>query len=227
MYNSKRFSKTNLGQYGFNHNFYSYVSELTGDYADTMAEITAADFFKTLAFSNTIALHSIFYITDKNGITQTFIVTVTSSTEIALSPYNGGLIEQVADVSSAEILLLRAAPKTLAFAPGADKFLQFVDASLVLDYGTTGYTESDDNLAVKYTDGSGVAVSDTIECTGFIDQVADTLTNALTVKDTIVAATGAVDQVLVLHNTGDGEFAAGDGTLQVTIHYRVLTTNLV
>lgn len=83
-------------------------------------------------------------------------------------------------------------------------------------------------MAVKYTNGSGVAVSETVETTGFIDQTAETYTSAVMKKDTIVAASGCENKALVLHNTGDGEFggnAANDVTLTVGIFYRVHNLN--
>lgn len=128
-------------------------------------------------------------------------------------------------VSTAELLALATTPKTLVAAPGADKFLQFFGAELVLNYNSVAYTEAGDNMAVKYENASGVAVSDTIESTGFIDQTADTITNAVPVKDAIVAASGAVNKALVLDNIGTN-FAAGDSPVDVLISYKVLTANL-
>lgn len=136
---------------------------------------------------------------------------------------------QWADVNltAAEVKALRATPKTLVAAPAAGKTLLLVGALLKLDYGGTNvFTEVDDNLAIKYTNGSGVAVSETIETTGFIDQSADTYTNAIPKADAIVAATGAEAQALVLHNTGGDEIAgnaANDNVLRVRIYYIVQT----
>jgi hypothetical protein len=62
---------------------------------------------------------------------------------------------------------------------------------------------------VKYKDGPGVQVSQTIEATGFIDQAADTITYGLQKLDPIVARTNCENQPLVLHNLG-----AGDGSVQ-------------
>lgn len=123
-----------------------------------------------------------------------------------------------------EIKALRATPKTLVAAPGAGKIVEFVSAVLLLDATATGFTETADNMAIKYTDGAGVAASQTIEATGFIDQTADTVTNALAKIDTIVAKTGIENQPLVLHNTGDGEYATGTGVMRVKVAYRVHST---
>lgn len=127
-------------------------------------------------------------------------------------------------ITNAEIKALRATPKTLVAAPGANKFLEFVSAVLVNSGGSNALTESAANLAVKLNDGSGAAVSQAIEATGFIDQTAKTLTNALAKIDAIVASASAANKALVLHNTGAGEYAgnaAADVTLTVLVAYRV------
>lgn len=128
-------------------------------------------------------------------------------------------------LTNAEMLALRATPKTLVAAPGAGKVIQFISAVLLFDY-TGAYTESDDNMAVRYTNGSGVIVSDTIESTGFVDATADTATFARAKVDGIVAKTGSENQALVLHNTGDGEFGGGNAAnaVRVKVAYRIVPT---
>jgi hypothetical protein len=127
-------------------------------------------------------------------------------------------------ISSAEILALRAAPKTLVSAPGAGYVLEFVSVLLLLDATATAYVESAANLGVKYTDGSGAQVSETIEATGFIDQTADTMTTGRAKLDAIVAATGCANAALVLHNLGAGEYTTGTGTMRAKVAYRVYAT---
>jgi len=138
-------------------------------------------------------------------------------------------VYQYVDVSitNAQIKALRATPKTLVAAPGAGRMLSFVSAQLVNLGGTNALTESADNLAVKYTDGSGVQVSQDIETTGWLDQTAATVTGALAKIDPIVAAASCANKALVLHNTGDGEYggnAALDVTFKVRVIYRVFAT---
>jgi hypothetical protein len=161
----------------------------------------------------------------------------TASSSLAIKTYVDQEVQTVTDqvdsvtqlasvtLSSAEVLALATTPITLVAAPGAGNYIEFLGASLILDYESAGYTESGDNLGIKYTDASGVQVSNTIECTGFIDQTADTITNAIPVLDTIVAATGAVNQPLVLDNLGSN-FAAGDSPLIVKVAYRVIASGL-
>jgi hypothetical protein len=143
-----------------------------------------------------------------------------------LSKETGDGAVQYAEVSlsSADILALRATPKTLVAAPAAGKILCFHRAVLLLDATATAYVESAANLAIKYTDGSGVAVCETIEATGFIDQTADTMTAARPKLDPIVAKTGCEAKALVLHNTGAGEYTTGTGTMRVKVWFSVLTS---
>jgi len=128
-------------------------------------------------------------------------------------------------VSTAELLALATTPKELVAAPGADKIVEFLGAKLILNYNSIQYTEAGDNMGIKYTDASGVQVSDTIECTGFIDQAADTVTSAVPIKDAIVAAAGCVNQALVLDNL-NANFAAGNSEMFVQVRYRIITAGL-
>lgn len=129
-------------------------------------------------------------------------------------------------LTNAEIKALRATPITLVSAPETGKKIELISATLKLVAGTEALSETNDNLVIRYTDGTGVIVSQAIETTGFIDQEADTYTNTVAKTDSIVPATGAEAQALVLHNTGDGEFAgnaSNDAILEVGVFYRVVT----
>lgn len=163
--------------------------------------------------------------TQTDGIAGSVLYINEGSTSSAdFAPIGGGLRYAEVSLTANEIKALRATPKTLVAAPGSGKLLEFVSAVLLLDATATAFTESDDNMAIKYTDGSGAAVSGTIEATGFIDQTADTMTTAVGKLDTIVAKSGCENKALVLHNTGDGEYATGTGTMRVKIAYRVVST---
>ncbi len=125
-------------------------------------------------------------------------------------------------IPAASVAILRGTPYTLVPAPGANLMNVFKSAEVVLDYTAPAFTESSDNLAIKYNNGSGLAVSDTIEMTAFITLTADSRTNAVAVKDQIVAKATAANKALVLHNTGDGEFGGSGGSaLIVTIIYEI------
>ena len=101
----------------------------------------------------------------------------------------------------------------------------FESALLLLTYGSNVFTESADDLSIRYTDGSGVVVSVAIESGGFLDNAADIYTNAIPIVNAAVVPAGNVNQALVLHNVGDGEFAGNagdDNVVEVWTTYRVL-----
>jgi len=133
---------------------------------------------------------------------------------------------QYADVTitATEVKALATTPKELVAAQGAGNAILFMGAQFKLNYGSEVFAEAGDNLGIKYTDALGVQVSDTIETTGFIDQSADTMTNAVPVKDAIVAAASAENQALVLDNLGSNITgnASDDSTLTVRIFYQVV-----
>jgi hypothetical protein len=129
------------------------------------------------------------------------------------------------DISAAELNALRATAKELVAAPGAGLVIEFVSIVLLLDYGTVGFTESADNIAVKYDNKTGVQVSEDIEATGFIDQTADTMTTGRAKLNVIAAKTACENKALCLHNTGDGEWGgSGDSVIRAKVMYRVHTT---
>ena len=126
------------------------------------------------------------------------------------------------NLTNAEMLALRAAPKTILAAPGAGFVIQFLSAELFFDY-TAAYTEADDNLAFRYTGTAGTLVSQAIEATGFVDATADTKTNALAKIDAISAKTACDNQLLCLHNTGGDEYGGGNAAnaMRVKVAYRI------
>lgn len=142
------------------------------------------------------------------------------------SPLDGGSI-QYAEVSitNTEALALRATPKELVAAPGAGKVLEFLSCTILFDY-TGAYTESTANLAVRYANTTGAIASQAIEMTGFADATADTMTVGIPKVDPIVAKTVAENAALVLHNTGAGEWGAGNAAnvIRVKTAYRTHVT---
>jgi len=128
-------------------------------------------------------------------------------------------------IAAAALATLRAAPVELVPAPGAGLKLEFVGAEMYLDYTAPAFTESADNLAVKYVDGSGLAASQTVEMTGFIDQSGDMATNVVPKIDLIGTKAQVENTALVLHNTGDGEWGGSGGSaMRLKVAYRVWPT---
>lgn len=127
-------------------------------------------------------------------------------------------------VSSAEVLALNASPKTLVAAPGAGYLLEFLGAVIILDYNSVAYdgVASGEDLVIKYTNGSGAAVSTTLETTGFIDQTSDQIR---TIKPLATDITPAANAALVLHML-TGEIATGNSPLRLKVKYMVWATGL-
>jgi hypothetical protein len=131
-------------------------------------------------------------------------------------------------LTNANIKALRATKKALVATPGADKFLEFVSAQLILNYGSEVLTESSDDLVIQYAT-SGVDATAAITANGFITAAADTIINVLPKAMGAVVATNLVNNGLELFNTGDGEYggnASADTTMTVKITYRIHTAGL-
>lgn len=188
---------------------------------DAQAAILAAAYFNDAIAAFTV--DDLIYITCTDGDFWVKVSSVTTNVSVVM--FAGVRIDTVT-VTTAQLLALRATPATLVAAPGAGLYLEFLGASLILDYNSIAYTESTDNMAIRFTNTTAAIVSQAIESTGFIDQTVDTITSALPKIDAIVAASVAVNAPLVLHNTGDGEFASGNSPLIVKIAYRVHSSGL-
>lgn len=155
------------------------------------------------------------------------LVTVVSDGTDWFTDPEANLFTVEVTITNAQLKALRATPKELVAAPGSGYVLEFIRALVFLDYGSNVLTESADNMAIKLGDGSGTAVSETIEATGFIDAAADTLIPVIPAASAAIAKTAIDNKSLVLHNTGDGEYAGNAGAdtvLRVRTTYRVHKT---
>ncbi|GAH89821.1 unnamed protein product, partial [marine sediment metagenome] len=75
------------------------------------------------------------------------------------------------EISAIELKALVAAPKTLVAAQGANTIIEFISCELAYDKGSVTYTIGNaSNLAVRYTDADGEAVSSIQKVTDFLDQ---------------------------------------------------------
>ncbi len=125
-------------------------------------------------------------------------------------------------ISIAEMKALAASQKALVAAPGAGYVLEFISAVFIYDYAAV-FTESADNLVIRFTDGSGAAVSTTLETTGLLDATSDQLR---TFKPITTDLTPVAKTALVLDNDGDGEFGGTGSPCRIKVAYRVHATGL-
>lgn len=129
-------------------------------------------------------------------------------------------------LNSGQVKALRGSPITIITGPAAGETICIMRAQLKLVYGGTNPFTNPQDMALRYTNGTGVIVSSSITAAGFIDQSANTYTSTVPVANAIVAGTAAEAQAIVLHNTGGSEItgnAAADNTLVVDVEYVVLT----
>jgi hypothetical protein len=136
-------------------------------------------------------------------------------------------LTKTVEISSTEIKALAATPKEIVAAPGADKFVQLIDAVVIHDFGTAAYAEpsAPDDMQFQYDGGSGGAATGDIDATGLLTATADTFSVVAPTPPVKLAAADNVNKNLVLINTG-GEYTTGDGTVTVKVTYRVLTMGL-
>jgi hypothetical protein len=138
--------------------------------------------------------------------------------------YNLTKLINYAEVSltAAEMKALRATPKELVAAPGTGYILEFISATFIYDY-TAAFTESADDIVVRFTNGSGAIASTTLDATGLLDATADQIR---TLKPITTDITPVANAALVLHNTGDGEWGGTGSPCRVKVAYRVHATGL-
>lgn len=134
-----------------------------------------------------------------------------------------GRLERYVDtiLTPAQVLALNATPITLVAAPGAGRFLFFAGAVLHKPAGTaySGIAAGED-LSIKYTNGSGLEVSQ-IEATGFLDQATAQTRGARphTAASAANSFTPVENAALVLHMLA-GEITTGNTNLVVRTFFR-------
>jgi len=132
----------------------------------------------------------------------------------------GNILEKEVSLTSTEILALYDSPKELVAAPGSGKVLQFAGAVGFLDFNSTAY-DTAGILTIKYTDGSGTAVSDAVAAAALCNQADDCYEEfAKTSAETELTANAAL--VLTCDTANP---ASGDSPMKIKIFYRVLDFN--
>lgn len=141
------------------------------------------------------------------------------------------IITKVQDttITSAQLLALNGTPKTVVTAPGAGLAVIPICIVLTKAAGTAyGGIAAGEDLAFKFTDGSGAECAPQVETTGFLDQTTAQVrvvnvyggAGVATATITPVANAAVVIQLLV------GEITTGDSDLKVRVYYRVVPTVL-
>ena len=123
-------------------------------------------------------------------------------------------------LTNAEMLALRATPIPLVPDPGADRAVIVERVHVVSDSGGAAWTETADNLDVRY---AGSTVILTLETTGLID-TGNVQTRYQAPAEAV--ATPIPNSAVELFNNGDGEFGGGDvaNSFSVRVWFRVADT---
>lgn len=130
-------------------------------------------------------------------------------------------------IATAAVKTLNATPVELVPAPGAGYANVLIGALAFLDYNSAAYdgVASGEDLAIKYTDGSGLQVA-AFETTGFLDQTSDQIRYvAPTVQTSNAGQTIVANAALVAHML-TGEIATGNSPVKIRCYYRVVPTTL-
>lgn len=124
-------------------------------------------------------------------------------------------------IAAASVRTLNATPVSVIAAPGANKFTQVVSCRWFLDFATTGYdaAASGDSLVLKYTNGSGAEVVDSVAG----DAIGAATADYHVVVDAVPEVIPVANAAIVAHvNTGEWYSAAGDSPLKYEIYYRTV-----
>lgn len=134
----------------------------------------------------------------------------------------GAILEKKVYVTSAELLALATTAKELVPAPGTDKVLEFISATIKHNAGTA-YAEADapDDMRIEYSGGQDVTAA--IDATGLLDQTDDEIrVIPFSVADMAITVDleALKNTALQLFNTGEN-YTTGTGTLDIRISYRI------
>ncbi|MEE4113328.1 MAG: hypothetical protein V2I40_10975 [Desulfobacteraceae bacterium] len=210
------------------------IQSSTGNPTDgTVLEVVSHDANVDPLVVSSSAQAGVLTVTQGGAVSVTGAVTasgsVTATGGLSAGSASDSLLKtDTVEITNSQLKALRATPKVLVAAAGADKMIELVSAVLILDYGSEALTESADNLIIEYA-SSGVDATAAIETTSFIDATADAIALVLPTGIAGAAATNLVNDGLHLKNSGDGEFggnASNDTTMTVKVTYRVHTVGL-
>lgn len=199
------------------------VATTNGGMALTAAGAANGDMTVTVGDDLAVAATGAASISSEDwGITSTGVATKIASIGFDSS---STIYYDTVSLSASDVNGLFTAPKQLVAAPGTHNVIEFVGATLIYDYGTA-FTCAGNNLSIKYTDGSGAVVSDTISATGLLTATADTVATLLPVAVAATAATGMENKALVLCLATANPTVAGTSVMRVKVAYRIHPSGL-
>lgn len=145
-----------------------------------------------------------------------------------LAQTNGatGLQTSTVTLSSAQIKNLSASPTQLVAAPGAGSTIIVYSVVSTLSFSTIAFTDAGAvGLALRYDAGPSTAGTNLSAMynviTGTSSQTGVDVPNAV-VNPNPSPTANVQNKGLFLVNVGSNDFAAGDGTLTVTVNYQVV-----
>jgi len=163
------------------------------------------------------------------GSVLRYVKTNTAVVEFETIDAGSMVYTKTVSITSAEMQALCATQQELVPAPGADRYIEVLGLSFVLDYGSEVLAEpsAPDDLEVVYDTAGGTSIADVIG--DWVIQDADSVTSPA-VKDLgVVAATTIINKAVVLDNNG-AEYtgnASGDTVVRVTTTYKIHKAGLV
>lgn len=126
----------------------------------------------------------------------------------------GMVYEKIVELTTAQILLLYTTPIELVEAPGANKVIEFLSATLFLDYSGTAFAAGGD-LVIQTITGN-VAVSDVSPAAEFMNLSADAYEIVQALSD---STSVAVNDGLEITNGTAVHTGGGTSTVKVAVRY--------
>lgn len=144
-----------------------------------------------------------------------------TTNEPATSRPVGLIHEEEVELTFAEVRALYTSPKTVVSAPSAGKYLEFVSATLVLEYDTAAYQlDADEDLVFRL---GSTEVSTRCDAEGFLTETNDEFRHVPAKAPDAVGAytpdTASPDGIVLALTTDD--ITTGQGPLTVRCRYRV------
>lgn len=142
-----------------------------------------------------------------------------ANTVIVNAAYTQPLLSEITNITSAQIKALHASPVTVVPAVSGYAIIPVI-ATIDYTFGSVAYTSSG-SAVMNFSYPSGAACSLTGTASNFITQSGITSSVSVSTPDNTFFLTQSTlkGTALQVSKTAAGEFATGDGTLQVQVIY--------